>query len=551
MAPSRTRGGYNDGGLTALATNTRMISRKIAFSLRRAVVALTMLALMACSDGGDAGNAGVAGRASEPVAVTETETVSAEPSPSAPHEPAPARDARSDVLVARYVDPFTGDLDEMRDRRTVRVLVTYSKTNFFLDGAEKRGATYDLVREFEKQLNEEVKKHSEKVRLVYVPLPFDELLPALAEGRGDIAAAGLTVTPQREELVAFSDPLVGNVKEVVVTHRSVGNLSTVEDLAGRRVYVRPGSSYGGHLRALSARLEEQGRRPIEVIEGDSNLSTEDILELVNSGVLEVTVCDDHIADLWAQVFPEIVVHEDLAVHEGGMLAWAVRKNNPKLLARVNAFVADHKKGTLLGNILLKRYYADNKWIKNPVAEAERRKFDSMVDTIRKYSEQYGFHWLAIAAQGYQESGLDQGKRSPAGAIGVMQLLPSTAADKNVGIRDIEKLEDNIHAGVKYLGFLRDRYFSDPQIPAEAQVDFAWAAYNAGPARVAQLRERARERGLDPNRWFFNVERIAAEVVGRETVDYVANINKYYVAYRLMIEGLAGKDHAMQRTRAGG
>ncbi len=453
--------------------------------------------------------------------------------------------------MARYVDPFTGDLDEMRDRRTVRVLVTYSKTNFFLDGADKRGATYDLLREFEKRLNEGVNKHSEKVRLVYVPLPFDELLSALAEGRGDIAAAGLTVTAQREERVAFSDPLLDNVKEVVVTHRSVGDMSAVEDLAGRRVYVRPGSSYVEHLRALSARLEEQGRRPIEVIEGDSNLSTEDILELVNSGVLKVTVCDDHIADLWAQVLPEIVIHEDLAVHQGGMLAWAVRNNNPKLLAEVNAFVADHKKGTLLGNIFFKRYYADNKWIKNPVAESERRKFDLVIDTIRKYSDQYDFHWLAIAAQGYQESGLDQGKRSPAGAIGVMQLLPSTAADKNIAIRDIEKLDDNIHAGVKYLGFLRDRYFSDPEIPAAAQVDLAWAAYNAGPARVAQLRERARERGLDPNRWFFNVERIAAEVIGRETVDYVANINKYYVAYRLMIEGLVGKDHALQRTRAGG
>jgi len=117
----------------------------------------------------------------------------------------------------------------------------------------------------------------------------------------------------------------------------------------------------------------------------------------------------------------------------------------------------------------------------------------------------------------------------------MQLLPSTAADASVGIPDIHLLENNIHAGTKYLAFLRDRYFSDPAIAPADRVDFAWAAYNVGPARIRRLRRHAFERGFDPNRWFDNVERVAAEELGREPVDYVANINKYYLAYKLHYE----------------
>lgn len=456
----------------------------------------------------------------------------------------------SDVLLQRAVDRFTGDLDAMRDMRRVRALVSHSRTNFFLDGATKRGATYELIQQYEKALNEGVGNPADRIRMVYVPVPFDELLPALAGGYGDIAAAGLTITAERQKQVVFADPLAPNVRELVITHKSVTDVGALEGLAGRRVYVRPGSSYVDHLRTLSERLEQAGGKPIEIVEGDKKLGTEDILELVNAGVIPITVADNHIAELWAQVLPDIVVHDALAVHEGGAIAWAVRKDNPKLLADVNAFVAGHKRGTLLGNVIFKRYYADTKWIDNPADEAQRAKLDRMISLLQKYAQKYDFPWLAIAAQGYQESGLDQSKRSAAGAIGVMQLLPSTAADKNVGIPAIDKLENNIHAGVKYLGFLRDRYFDSPDIAPDAQVDFAWAAYNAGPARIAQLRERARERGLDPNRWFFNVERIAAEAIGRETVDYVANINKYYVAYRLLFDTAREKEIGLKAQAAG-
>jgi membrane-bound lytic murein transglycosylase MltF len=141
----------------------------------------------------------------------------------------------------------------------------------------------------------------------------------------------------------------------------------------------------------------------------------------------------------------------------------------------------------------------------------------------------------IIAQGYQESGLDQEVKSHAGAIGIMQMLPSTAASKEVGIRDISTAENNIHAGVKYMHWLRNRHFAEDDLDPQNQTLLVLASYNSGATRVKRLRHEAAARGLNPNVWFQNVEVIAAEQIGRETVQYVRTIYKYYVAYRLVME----------------
>ncbi|HEX7778236.1 MAG TPA: transglycosylase SLT domain-containing protein, partial [Vicinamibacterales bacterium] len=119
------------------------------------------------------------------------------------------------------------------------------------------------------------------------------------------------------------------------------------------------------------------------------------------------------------------------------------------------------------------------------------------------------------------------------AIGVMQVMPATGKELNVG--DIKVLEPNIHAGVKYMRGMVDRYFAKEPMDDVNRLLFAFAAYNAGPGRVRQLRKEAAEDGLDPNVWFNNVERIASARIGRETVTYVSNIYKYYVTY-LLIQG---------------
>jgi len=454
----------------------------------------------------------------------------------------------TEVLIERAMEDLrTGDLSEMREARMIRALVTYNKTGFFLDGGAVHGFEVELLKQYEKFLNEGVKKENERIHIFVIPVAFKDLGQALRGGLGDLVAAGATVTPFRQEYVNFSIPYLKNIDELVVSHASAGDINSIKDLAGRKVHVLTGSSYAGHLAELNARFENQGLAPVEIVEPGAYLQTEDILEMVSAGIVKLAIADSHLADAWAQVLPNLRVHHDVSINSGGEIAWAVRKENPELLESLNTFLREHRKGTLLGNIFFKRYFQDTKWIGNPLAEGERKKLQDLLEVFARYSDEHGFDWAAIAAQGYQESRLDQNVRSAAGAIGIMQLLPSTAADPNVGIPDISTIENNVKAGVKYMAFLRDRYFSDPAIPPEDQVYFAFAAYNAGPARVRQLRDKASTMGLDPNRWFDNVERAAMIVVGRETVRYVANIYKYYVAYRLIVDQVVERER--QRAEA--
>jgi len=436
------------------------------------------------------------------------------------------------------VSQSTDDLAAMRKRRQIRALVTYSRTDFVIkpDG-KASGLQVELLNQYEKRLNKGIKREEKKTRVVLIPTTFARLLPDLSEGKGDIAAALLTVTPERQRNFAFASGQAMKIDELVVTHRSVKDIHRVEDLAGRKVHVLRNSSYAEHLRALNKQFSAKGLPAINIREADSELLSEDILEMVNAGILPITVIDDYKARLWAQVLPDIRVLEDVKVRSENTLGWAVRKNNPRLLKDLKGFVKTVKKGSMLGNMLFKRYLQDPRRIKNPLADSERSRFRELAGIFSTYADKYDFDMLAVAAQAYQESKLDHATRSHRGAVGIMQLLPSTAADPNVDIRDISKLENNIHAGVKYLAFLRDRYFSDPQITAKNRLAFSWAAYNAGPANVRKMRDKAKKMGLDPDVWFGNVELAAAKTVGREPVQYVRNILKYYVAYALVREKL--------------
>jgi membrane-bound lytic murein transglycosylase MltF len=461
--------------------------------------------------------------------------------PAAQAQDASASDPVTLLLPPMLRNPFTGDLPQIRKRGVLRALVTPSRTDFFLDGARPRGIFVELLEPYRKSLNKGLKRRDLQVVIKYVIVPFSDLIPALLEGRGDIAVANLTITPEREEKVAFAHGKESRVDELLVVHKDVTGIDSLDDLAGRTVQVLAGSSYATHLRALSERLVAHGAAPINVVEADPLLVTEDLLELANAGVVAVTVADDYRARLWAKVLPDIVVREDVKVNTGGTLGWAVRKENPLLLKSVQAIVAKVRTGSLIGNTLINRYYGRTKWIKNPTSEKEQRKLKRLIALFKRYGEQYGFDWVALAAQGYQESTLDHRAKSRAGAVGVMQLLPSTAKDKNVGIPDISSIENNIHAGVKYLAFLRERYFSGPALSEEDRLAFSWAAYNAGPAKVRRMRAKTRKLGLDPDRWFGNVEHGALAIVGQETVRYVRNIYKYYVTYKALLE--RGEAHA--------
>jgi len=435
---------------------------------------------------------------------------------------------------------WRGGFDEMADVGFVRALVAYSKTHYFLDGATQRGLSYEGLQQFETFLNKKLNRSTLKLRVVIIPVHRDDLFPALESGLGDLAVANLTVTPERLKRVDFATPFADDVREVVVTGPSGPAIQSLDDLSGAEIHVRPSSSFHGSLEELSEELVARGLEPVRIEPAEEFLETEDLLELVNAGVIPATVADEHIARFWGEVLDQITVHAGFPIREGASIAWAVRKDAPGLTEVVSEFARSNRAGTLTTNVLLNRYLRDNTWVRNPMAEEDRRRLDTMIELFQSYGERYGFDYLLLAAMGYQESRLDQSRRSHAGAVGVMQIKPTTAADPNVGITGVEELENNIHAGTKYLAFLQDRYFSDPQISELDRHLLAFAAYNAGPARVAGLRKDTKAAGLDPNRWFGNVEHAAARKVGRETVQYVGNIAKYYIAYTRS-EALRAKD----------
>ena len=467
-------------------------------------------------------------------------------------KPSPQTPQRERLTIApeEAMKPWTGDLDGMIKRRVIRVLTVYSKTFYFLDKGTQRGATYDIFRLFEKDLNKKLAKEKKqkhlKVQVMFIPVARGDLLQALAAGKGDIAAANLTITEERQKLVDFSSPVYPNVSELVVSGPASPAVSSVDDLAGKEVFVRKSSSYYESLVALNQRFAAEKKPVVIIKEAPETLEDEDLIEMVNAGLIPLIVVDKHKADFWKQIFPKIKVHDGVAVRTGGDIAWAIRKGSPQLKAALDDFVARHGKGTTAGNMILMRYFKNAKYVKDAASESERKKFLALVQYFQKYGDKYDVDWLLMAAQGYQESQLNQAARSKVGAIGVMQVMPATGKELDVG--DITEVEANIHAGVKYMRWMIDQYYGKEPMTKLDKALFAFASYNAGAGRISQLRKEAAKRGLDPNVWFHNVEYVAAEKIGAETVTYVSNIYKYYIAYNLIMEARAEREKAAEKMK---
>ena len=472
----------------------------------------------------------------------QSTTAAATPSTPAPAQASPQAGAAtpaavdqlpSDGAIAKMLEPSKGDLDSMIERRYIRMLVTFSKTNYFLDGPDQHGATFDGAKLFEEFLNKRLQSKHIRVQIAFIPVSRDRLMSSLVEGRGDIAAANITITPERQKLVDFSQPILSDVRELVVTAANEPPVKTPEDLSGRKVHVRKSSSYYESLKTLNASLQKAGKPPVEIVAANEPLEDEDLLEMVNAGLIPITIVDEHLASFWKQVFDQIKV-TDVAVRTGGQIAWALRRNTPQLAEAVNSFIKANPKGSLSYNTILKKYFQSTQWVKNAGSDAERKKFQDMAQLFRRYGDRYNFPWLLLAAQAYQESTIDQSKKSQVGAVGVMQIKPSTAEGNPINIKGVDVSADrNVEAGAKYLRFMIDRYYKNEPMERIDKGLFAIASYNAGPARVAGLRRKAQTMRLDPNRWFGNVEVVAARDIGRETVQYVSNIYKYYVSYTLI------------------
>ncbi len=464
--------------------------------------------------------------------------------------PALAEPDERDEILEHVNEPWTGDLDGITRRGFLRILTVHNPLLFSFDGARQRGIVAELASLLEDHLADEIGRVRSPT-VVLIPVARDELIPGLIEGRGDLVMGNLTITPERQKLVDFGPPVRPDVDELVVTGPAAGHLSSFDDLVEVGLYVRRSSSYFEHLQALNAAREKAGKRPIPVTEADENLEDFDLLDMVNAGVINAIVVDSHKAFFWEQVFDRIVVHRDLSVHSGNRIAWAMRKNSPRLMQSISAFVPRVKVGTLHGNMVLQRYLGNTRWLENVVAGNNRERYEEVIEVIRRYADQYNFDYSIIAAQAYQESRFDQRKRSPAGAVGVMQLLPETAADAAIGIPDVSGLENNVHAGVKYLDWLRTTYFSDPAISPLDQVLFSLAAYNAGPGNMNRARRRARRLGFDPNVWFGNVEIGMYRAVSGEPASYVRNIYKYYVTYQGLERTRLAREEALETQPGAG
>ncbi len=434
-------------------------------------------------------------------------------------------------------------MDEIKKSRTLRALVLISPIGFFYDKGLPKGVNVEALEELQRFANQKLKLGKLDLKVIFLPSSPAQLEASLTEGLGDIIAYGIVVTPEREKRVTFSTPIQTDVSQIVVGGPKLGPVSGIQDLSGKEVYVNPLTTYYQNLQKLSDSFKQAGKPPINLKAADKNLTDDDIVQMVNAGLVASTVTSKQRADLWSQVLDHLTPHPELVIASGGQLAWVMRKNNPQLKALVDEFVQGHAVGSSFGNTLLRRYLQNTKWIKNSTSETELKKFETTAAIFRKYSGEYNFDYLMLAAQGYQESLLDQSRRNPSGAVGMMQVIPKYAAAAPINVPDVTTADGNIHAGAKMLRNIADTYFKDPKIDQVNRTLFAFASYNAGPNRIVTLQKEAKDMGLDPNTWFGNVELVAAKEIGQETVTYVGNIYKYYIAYKLAIEQRDARDKA--------
>ena len=501
---------------------------------RAAIFCATLLALLMACGGDDESDAEISGAGDGDAAVVaedEAETVDTglggeDEMVETPHflESLPPE-------FANLWNPWFGDFDGIVERRGLRVLVPFGGYQYYFVNGQPRGAIIELLQKLEKHINESLGRRHVRIYVVPIPVARDQLIPYLLEGHADLIAADLTVTDMRSQELRFSRPLLKNVSEVIVMGPSAPSVSSIDDLAGQEIYVRESSSYFEHLLTMAEDFERRGLEPPVIRPADELLEAEDIMEMLDAGMIQMSVMDDYKAEFWTTVFPNVRVRKDLVVNEGGVIAWAMPQDSSQLADVIEGFLRKYGRGTLVGNDTFNRYLESAERVRCAMAPQVDAPNEELARWMQLYGDEYGFDWLMLAAQGYRESRLNQSKKSPVGALGVMQIKPSTAADRNVNIPDITILENNIHAGAKYMRFLADRYFSDDMDDLNRWF-FSLAAYNAGPAKVARLRREAEADGLDPDRWFNNVEIIAARRIGRETVTYVANIYKYYVGYKM-------------------
>jgi membrane-bound lytic murein transglycosylase MltF len=459
------------------------------------------------------------------------QTAQASAAASEDEPPAPS----NSLQLPLNFDKHTGDLDEMVKRKNIRALVMINPVSFFYDQGQPHGIMYETMEDFQRFANKKLNLGTPGLKVTFLPVAPSQAEAALTSGMGDVIVNGIAITPERAKRVAFSDPIQTGVNQVVVSGKDFGIVSSIADLSGKVIYVNPLATYYENLGKVNDELKKSGKAPIQIKAADKNLNDEDLIQMVHAGLLPATVTTTQRAALWTKVFDNLQAQSAAPIATNVDLAMVMRQNNPQLKALLDEYISTHAAGTSFGNTLIRRYLQNTKWVTNATSQKDMQRFLQTVDLFKKYAAEYDFDYLMLAAQGYQESTLQQDRRSPGGAVGIMQVQPKYAAAAPISIPNVNVADGNIHAGAKMLRNIADTYFDDPKIDPVNRTLMVFASYNAGPNRIARLRKEASDMGLNPNVWFGNVELVAAKDIGQETVTYVGNIYKYYVAYKLALE----------------
>tara|TARA_R110000868_G_scaffold301794_2_gene562305 strand:+ start:11293 stop:12678 length:1386 start_codon:yes stop_codon:yes gene_type:complete len=437
------------------------------------------------------------------------------------------------TAVARVAGPLeveqpkaARDLASIRSSGELRVLVNQSRNSSGEVKGQSIGVEYQRMRAFEQYLNRN-SRDGRTLKLKILPRAKDQLLAALQRGEGDLVAPGELLNIPRGSKLSASAAIRSNVPLIIVAKQGNRRYQNLEQLSGRNLALPAGSVAGEAVRAVNQRLINSQRSPIIIEWVDPTLAVEDVLEMVQAGIFSVTAVEQPIAERWAKVMPKLRLDRHLQLSNDGDMRWYVRRDTPMLGTSIDRFLKGYR-DPADQDAAFQRVYRRLYKVHYPLGRTERQRLEKVRPVLQRYASQHDFDWLALAALAFKESTLNPAARGAGGATGLMQITP--AAARTVGVSNIGVLDNNVQASAKYLAMIRRNYFNSPQLNERERMAFILAGYNLGPQRVQSMRAEARRRGLNPNQWFFQVERVAMEQMGMGVVSYVNSVNKYYLAY---------------------
>lgn len=418
------------------------------------------------------------------------------------------------------------DLAEIRSSRTLRVLVNQSRNSSGEVQGQAIGVEYHRLRAFEQYLNGHA-RDGQEINLKIIPKAKDQLLAALARGEGDLVAPGELLDINTAHKTVTSDPIISDVPLWLVGVKGERRFTRLEQLSGRTLALTTGSAAADAVSQVNQKLALHKQPPIKVEWVDPTLAVEDVLEMVQAGIFHLTIVEKPIAERWSKILPKLRFDKQVAITSPGDEFWFVRQDASILRASIDRFLKTYRTPADR-DVAFQRIYRRLYQVRNPLARIDRQRLEKLRPVLQKHAEEQGMDWLNLAALAFKESALDPSARNSGGPTGLMQITPSAA--QRVGVNNIETLDSNVQAGARYLTMIRRKFFASPKLNERERMAFVLAAYNMGPERVQGMRTEAKRRGLNPNQWFFQVERIAMEQVGMSAVGYVNSVNKYYLAF---------------------